>query len=109
MDSTRHFVVATAASRSRLAALIEEAAAVLDQRGSRRLRTNIVKEAQFALGVLRAIDNAAAGFACGDVPPSNLLDAEIKRLGDLRAGRGLPVTLRVVAGTAFNDGGDDAA
>jgi hypothetical protein len=58
---------------------------------------------RFALGVLRAIDNSVVGFACGDVPPSNLLSAEIRRLGDLRSGRPVPVTLRLVGGTDMND------
>jgi hypothetical protein len=109
MDNTRHFVAVTAASLSRLAAAVEEAAAVLDQRGGRRARAQIVKEAHFALGALQALDNSLSDFAAGLAPPTPLLRAEVDRLKTLRAGGRLPAVLRIVGGTDMEGRNGNAA
>lgn len=89
--TTRHFVKVTSESLSRLTVLIEEAASLLDERGGRATRTRILKEAHFAVGALRAVDNSVSGFADGSPSPLNLLQDEVERLGRLKA----PTTQRL--------------
>jgi len=102
----RHFVKLTAASLSRLTVLVEQAAAVLDQRGTLRVRKAIIAEARMAVDALRAFDNGLIGFGFDGRPPTDLLASEAVRLQDLRAGRGRPrqrpqprPALRIVGGT----------
>jgi len=83
----RHFVLLTAASLSRLTELVEQVAAVLDQRGTLRVRKAILSEARMAVDSLRALDNGLIGFGWDDRPPTDLLASEAVRLQDLRAGR----------------------
>lgn len=49
MDCTPHFVKVAGESLSRLTALIEQAAALLDQRGSLRVRAAILKELHLSM------------------------------------------------------------
>jgi hypothetical protein len=105
MDCTSHFVGVTAKSLSRLSTLIEQAAALLDERGGRRLRTAIVKETHFALGALQAADNSVRGFGLSGVEPSAPLATETDRMGQLKGG----ITPRPALRLVINNGGDDAA
>jgi hypothetical protein len=98
----RHFVKLTAESLSRLTVLVEQAAALLDQKGSLRLRKAILSEARMAVDALRALDNGLIGFGFDDRPPTDLLASEAMRLQDLRAGRRKSrprPALRIVGGT----------
>jgi hypothetical protein len=108
----RHFVKLTAASLSRLTVLVEQVAAVLDQRGSLRVRKAILSEARMAVDALRALDNGLIGFGFDDRPPTDLLDAESGRLRDLHAGRERPrprPALRIVGGTDMEGANGNAA
>lgn len=84
-STIRHFVKVTSESLSRLTVLIEEAATLLDERGGRVTRTRILKEAHFAVGALRAVDNSVCGIADGAASSRDLLRAECQRLGQLKA------------------------
>lgn len=84
-SATRHFVKVTSESLSRLTVLIEEAAALLDERGGRVTRTRILKEAHFAVGALRAVDNSVSGIVDGGTSARDLLRDECERLGRLKA------------------------
>jgi hypothetical protein len=98
----RHFVKLTAASLSRLTVLVEQAAALLDQRASLRLRKAILSEARMAVDALRAFDNGLIGFGVDDRPPTDLLASEASRLRDQRGRRGKSrprPALRIVGGT----------
>jgi len=98
----RHFVKLTAASLSRLTVLVEQAAAVLDQRGSLRVRKAILSEARMAVDALRAFDNGLIGFGFDGRPPTDLLATEADRLRDLHGGRRKSrprPALRIVGGT----------
>jgi hypothetical protein len=106
MDSTSHFVAVTSESLLRLVTLVEQAAALLDQRGSRALRKKIIKETHFALGALRAVDNSVRGFGFGAVPPSALFDREMYRMADLKNGRAVRPTLCIVGGTDMKASSD---
>jgi hypothetical protein len=89
-----HFVSLTGESLSRLSALVEQAAALLDQRGSLRLRKSIVRELHMKLSAVRAIHTAETGDF--DHP---FLNAEFERMGTIkRGGTGRPA-LAIVAGT----------
>jgi hypothetical protein len=106
----RHFVKLTAASLARLTVLVEQAAALLDQRGSLRLRKAILSEARMAVDALRAFDNSLIGFGFDDRPPTDLLAAEAEHLRDLRAGRGkLRPALHIVGGTDMEGANGNAA
>ncbi|TAJ82893.1 hypothetical protein [Reyranella sp.] len=83
--TTRHFVKVTSESLSRLTVLIEEAASLLDERGGRVTRTRIFKEAHFAVGALRAVDNSVCGMVDGARAPHDSLRDESERLGRLKA------------------------
>jgi hypothetical protein len=96
MDNALHFASVAAGSLARLTTLIEQAAALLDQRGSLRLRKSIVKELHFSLSAVRAIHTASTW---NDGTPGPFLAAEIKRARSLKAGgKGRP-HLTVIAGT----------
>jgi hypothetical protein len=99
-----HFVKVTSESLSRLTDLIEQVAGVLDQRGTLRVRTAIVRELHFALCVLRAANNSAIPGYDGE--RAGFLAAEIERAGALRgtAAERAAMTnhsprLRIVGGT----------
>jgi hypothetical protein len=102
MDNTTHFIGVTGEALSRLAALIEQAANVLDTRGGRRLRSRIIRETHLALCALRAADSSTLG------PAGDFLAREINRIGALHGARQLePASqriqprshLRIVGGT----------
>jgi hypothetical protein len=108
----RHFVKLTAASLSRLTVLVEQVAAVLDQRGSLRVRKAILSEVRMAVDALRALDNGLIGFGFDDRPPTDLLASEAMRLQDLRAGRRKSrprPALRIVGGTDMEGANGNAA
>jgi hypothetical protein len=108
----RHFVKLTATSLSRLTVLVEQAAALLDQRGSLRVRKAILSETRMAVDALRALDNSLIGFGFDDRPPTDLLAAESDRLRDLHCGRrkSLPrPALRIVGGTDMEGADGNAA
>jgi hypothetical protein len=104
MDSTQHFVGLAAKGLSRLSTLIEQAAALLDERGGRRVRKAMLQEMHMVLVNIRAADNSLRGFACGG-EPSPLLEIEIDRMCQVKRGAQPRPALRLVV----NNGGDDAA
>ncbi len=117
MDSTTHFIVVTGKSLSRLTALMEQAAPVLDARGGRRLRGAMLKELHFALGCLQAANNSTIPGFDGSQDVGNFLMREVLAMRaikpPLRGRRGPQLEpaqrtsaphLRVVGGTDMEGG-----
>jgi hypothetical protein len=87
-------------------------AALLDQRGSLRVRKAILSEARMAVDALRAFDNSLIGFGFDGRAPTDLLAAEAVRLQDLHAGRRKSrprPALRIVGGTDMEGANGNAA
>lgn len=84
MSHAAHFARVAAADMRRLTALIEQAATVLDQRGTLRLRTAILKELNGALGAVEAIHTSETWD--GHSPHGLLLGAESNRVRGLLSG-----------------------
>lgn len=109
MTDTQHFARVAGKSLSRLTTLVEQAAEVLDQRGSLRLRTAILKELHFALGTVRAIHTSETWDGADVRTLAPFLNAEIERVQTIRrGGKGRPA-LAIVAGTDMEGANGNAA
>jgi hypothetical protein len=107
--STLHFARVVGKSLSRLTALIEQAAAVLDQRGSLRVRTAILKELHFALGTVQAIHTSETWDGMDESTLIPFLNSEIDRMRGMVRGKRPRPALRIVGGTDMEGVNGDAA
>jgi hypothetical protein len=85
IEGARHFVRVLQKRLQRFTEEVERSAELFDKTGGRVTRRRLLDEAAFVVSILAPMENALNGFGGGDVEPSTILRAEVKRLQALKA------------------------